>query len=148
MFWTIPTTRYRDAWSDFDRLHREMNRLFEPGVRRARMEAESFPAVNVWANEDDILMTAEIPGVDPAKLEITVKNDTVILRGERPEDELAEGEAYLRQERGAGTFVRTFSLPYHVDGDKVHAEYQMGILKIRLPRRAEDKPRKITVQAG
>lgn len=148
MFWNMPTLGYRDVWGEFDRLQREMNRLFEPVARRARVVAEGFPPVNMWANEDEVLLTAEVPGVDPDKLEITVKNDTVILRGERPSEELKEGESYLRQERGAGTFVRTFNLPFHVDGEHVGAEYRMGILQIRLPRREEDKPKKIAVQAS
>ena len=147
MLWTWPTRRYGSPWSDMDRLQREMNRLFEPfaGGRRG---AGSFPAVNIWTGDDEALLTAEIPGVDPDKIEVTVKNDTVTIRGNRELDDLKEGESYLRQERGAGTFARSFALPFHVDGDKVGAQYQKGILQLTLPRAEADKPKKITVNAG
>jgi HSP20 family protein len=131
-----------------DRLQDEMNRMFDPLLRSSARGPSSFPAVNIWTNEDDALVTAELPGVDPDKIEVTVKENTVTIRGSRELDELKEGEAYLRQERGAGTFVRSFTLPFTVDGDSVTAQYQMGILQLTLPRRAEDKPRKISVNAG
>lgn len=148
MLWTWPTTRYGNLWGDMDRLQREMNRLFEPAARAAGRRQGDFPAVNIWTGEDDALLTAEIPGVDPEKIEVTVKNDTVTVRGARQADEVKEGESYLRQERGAGTFVRSFALPFHVDGDKVTAQYRMGILQLTLPRREADKPKKIAVNAG
>lgn len=147
MLWTWPTSRY-GMWSEMDRLHREMNRLFEPFSRGGSQASGNFPAVNIWTGEDDALLTAEIPGIDPAKLEVTVKNDTVTIRGSREHGALKEGESYLRQERGAGRFVRSFALPFHVDGEKVSAQYQKGILQLTLPRREEDKPRKISISAG
>jgi len=131
-----------------DRLQREMNRLFEPFSRSVSRDQGNFPAVNIWTGDDNALLTAEIPGVDPDKIEVTVKNDTVTIRGNRELDDLSEGESYLRQERGAGTFVRSFSLPFHVDGDKVSAQYQKGILQLTLPRAEADKPKRITVNAG
>lgn len=148
MLWTWPTSRYPDVWSEMDRLQREMNRLFEPFSSSTGRGPTSYPAVNIWSGDDDVLLTAELPGIDPESLEVTVKNDTVTIRGERTLDELKEGETYLRQERGAGRFVRSFSLPFHVDDTKVSAAYQKGILQLTLPRREEDKPKKITVNAG
>jgi len=148
MLWTWPTTRYGSAWSELDRLHREMNRLFEPYSHGRGDVFGNFPAVNIWAGEDDALLTAEIPGVDPEKIEVTVKDDTVTIRGAREADDLAEGEGYLRQERGSGVFARTFALPFNVDSGKVTARYQKGILQLTLPRLEEDKPKKITVNAG
>lgn len=148
MLWTWPTRGSGTPWDELDRLQREMNRLFEPLARSQGRRQGDFPAVNIWAGEDDALLTAELPGVDPAKIEVTVKDDTVTIRGKREADSLKEGESYLRQERGAGTFVRSFALPFHVDGDKVEAQYRMGILQLSLPRRELDKPKKITVSAG
>jgi len=147
MLWTWPTGRYWSTWDELDRLQREVNRLFEPVSRSGRSVGE-FPAVNIWANDDTALLTAEIPGVKPDSIEVTVKNDTVTLRGNREPEELAKGEDYLRQERGAGAFVRSFSLPFHVDGHKVTAQYRMGILQITLPRAEADKPKRIAVNAG
>lgn len=148
MLWTWPGTRYGNMWTDVDRLQREMNRLFEPFTRSTAKGQDNFPAVNIWASEDDVLLTAELPGVDPAAIDVTVKEDTVTVRGTRQEDKLGEGESYLRRERGVGTFVRSFSLPYHVDSGKVTALYQTGILQLRLPRAEADKPKKIQIKAG
>lgn len=148
MLWTWPTSRHGSLWGEMDRLQREMNRLFEPFSRTGSRRQGDFPAVNIWTGEDEALLTAEIPGVDPGKIEVTVKDDTVTIRGGRELDELKEGESYLRQERGGGTFVRTFALPFHVDSDKVTAQYQKGILQLVLPRSDADKPKKIAVSAG
>jgi HSP20 family protein len=148
MPWSWPAARRRDLWGEMDRLQRDLNRLFEPFTRAGGRLQGDFPAVNIWTGDDNALLTAEIPGVSPEDLEVTVKNDTVTIRGTRGLDDIKEGESYLRQERGAGSFVRSFSLPFHVDGDRVDAQYRMGILQLVLPRREEDKPRRIAVNAG
>ena len=148
MLWTWPSGRYWNTWADLDRLQREMNRLLEPLSRQGGHAVGEFPAVNIWASDDTALLTAEVPGMNPAAIEVSVKNDTITLRGSREPEALRKGESYLRQERGAGSFVRSFSLPFHVDGLKVTAQYRMGILQVSLPRRAEDKPKKITVSAA
>lgn len=146
MLWTWPTTRYGDVWGEMDRLHRQVHRLFEPVARTG--SHDSFPAVNIWTGEDNALLTAEMPGVDPANIEVTVKDNTVTIRGDRAPDEPEEGASYLRRERGAGTFVRSLALPFHVDGDKVTARYRTGILRLTLPRRERDKPKRIAIAAG
>ena len=139
--------RYGNAWRDMGRLQREMDRLL--GVSdRSGVAAESFPAVNIWTGEDDALLTAEIPGVDPGSLDVTVAHDTVTIRGNRETDALRDGETWLKRERGDGSFVRSFALPFQVDGDKVVAHCQKGILQVKLPRREADKPRTVTVHAG
>ncbi|NMA20499.1 MAG: Hsp20/alpha crystallin family protein [Lentisphaerae bacterium] len=147
MLWTWPTNRYGSMWSELDRLQRQMNRLFEP-FAGGQSNIGSFPAVNLWTGEDQALLTAELPGIDPDKIEVTVKDNTVTIRGTREREELKEGETYLRQERGAGTFVRSISMPFKVDDAKISAQYQKGILQLTLPRAEADKPKKITVNAG
>jgi len=147
MLWTWPTSRHGSLWSELDRLQREMNRLFEP-FSGGQGGSGNFPAVNIWTGADDALLTAELPGLNPDQLEITVKDNTVTIRGSRETEPLAEGESYLRQERGTGTFVRSFALPFQVDNTKVTAQYQKGILQLTLPRAEADKPKKISVKAG
>lgn len=132
-------------WSDIDSLQREMNRLFN---QAAGGVAAEFPAVNLYTSEDDVVLTAELPGIDPNELDVSVKNDTVTLRGERKAEDPAEGEKVLRQERGSGSFTRSFALPFRVEADKVEAEYNRGILMVKLPRAEADKSRKITVNAS
>lgn len=94
------------------------------------------------------MLTAELPGVDPADIDVTVKGNTVTIRGQRKTPELGEGEAFIRRERGSGSFVRSLTLPFEVEGNKVSADYRMGILQLTLPRAEADKPKRITVNAG
>ena len=148
MIWTWPTGRYWNTRDGLDRLQQEVNRLFEPFSRSGGLARGEFPAVNIWSSADTALLTAEIPGVNPAAIEVIVKDDTVTLRGSRDQEGLGKGESYLRQERGAGSFVRSFSLPFHVDEHKVTAQYSLGILQVSLPRAEADKPTRIKVEAA
>lgn len=129
-------------WDEIRNLRRELNRLFAGFGSRPAVE---YPAVSVWSNDQSVVVTAEIPGIDPKDLDVTVMGNTLTLRGRRMPDELKEGETYHRQERGYGQFVRTLQLPHEVDADKVEAAYEKGILRLTLPRAAQDQPRKIQV---
>lgn len=146
MMWTLPTRRYGSVWNEMNRIRREMDDLLAPfsGSSATR----EFPNVNVWTNEDGALLTAELPGINSKDIDVSVKNDTVTIRGERQPDELNENEAYIRRERGTGAFVRSIKLPFKVEGDKVTAEYRTGILQLSLPRAAVDKPKRITVKSA
>ena len=127
-------------------MRREMNRLIGGSTGAGGMGV-GYPAINVWANEDGALVTAEVPGIDPDVLDISVVGDSLTISGKREPDALEEGAAYHRQERNHGAFARTFQLPFQVAADQVDAVYEKGVLNITLPRAAEDKPRKITVKA-
>jgi len=130
------------------RLQREFDRLFSRvSTERTRASGE-FPPVNIWTSAAEALLTAEVPGIDPENLEITVKDDTVTIRGNRDLGQLESGQEYLRQERGAGTFVRSFALPFRVESGKVKASYARGILRLALPRHEEEKPKRIAVSAA
>jgi len=131
-----------DPWSDLNRMERDLSRWFGGPSRAGNAE---FPPVNIWTNEDEAVLLAELPGIDPDRLDIAVKDETVTVRGERPASDLKEGESYVRRERSAGSFARTFALPFKLDPEKVGAEYHRGVLEIHLPRSAADKPKKITV---
>ena len=133
-----------DPWQDLRRLRREMNDLFEGINRRS---ASEFPAVNIWSKSDELKVTAELPGVEAGDLDVSVQGDTLTIRGARKPVELNEGEAYHRQERGYGEFVRTLQLPYAVENGKVGATFKNGVLTLHLPRAEEDKPKRIAVQA-
>ncbi len=140
--------RWPSMWGEMDRLQREMNRLFERTTgRRARMAA-SFPAMNVWASEDQQVLTAEVPGFDPDEIEVKVIGDVLTISGRREPEEHPADVHYHRRERGYGSFTRSIELPYQVDAGKVEATFKNGIIEIQLPRAEEDKPRKITVKSG
>lgn len=135
--------------NEMERLRREMNRLFStyPATSGARV-SPGYPAMNVWTNEDGAVVTAELPGIDPEKLDIAVVENTLTLSGERTPIELTEGDVYHRRERGSGKFTRSFQLPFNVEANNVQAVYEQGVLHITLPRAEADKPRKIVVKAA
>lgn len=143
MFWP-EYGRYGRVWSpwrEMERLQQDVNRLL------SRESAPTFPAVNIWASDQDVIVTAEIPGIDPANLDITVAENILKLTGSRKPEELKPGEVSHRLERASGEFARSFRLPYAVDSGKVEAGYEKGVLKVRLPRAEADKPRKIAIKS-
>ncbi len=143
-----PYTGWRSPWGDMHRLRRDLNRLFNEWPTRARSgAAPSYPAMNVWTDEDSALVSAELPGVILDDIDITVEDDILTLRGLRKPDE-TEGVTYHRQERRYGSFLRTLRLPFRVDAAKVEATFAKGVLNLVLPRAQEDKPKKIAIRAG
>lgn len=125
-----------------------INREFE------RMNREFFglaPAKNslTWdVNEDAVTVSAELPGINPDELDITVENRVLTIKGERKAENVDENETYLRRERAYGSFTRSLRLPYGIDTDNVEATYTDGILNVTLPRIEAEKPRKIAIKAG
>jgi HSP20 family protein len=144
-----PFDRGVSPWREMRRLQREMNGLLS-GTSRwpALSAAPSYPSMNVWTNQDGAMVTAELPGINPEDIDISVQDDTLVLRGSRTPDEVQEGVTYHRQERGSGSFTRSLQLPFQVEQNQVEASYAKGILSITLPRAEADKPTKITVKAG
>jgi len=134
-------------WREMRRMQHEMDRLVNR-MGTGLTVAPSYPAMNVWVNEDGAVVTAELPGFDPEALDISVVNDTLTLSGDRCAEDTGEGATYHRRERRCGRFNRSFQLPFLVEGDKVEASFEQGVLKIELPRAEADKPKKITVKAG
>ncbi len=138
-----------DPWQALERMQAEMDRLFH---RANDSYAPGYPPVDVWVKEDEVLVEAELPGVDPKQVEISVLDDELTLRGSRSAaeagEEKSDGARLLRQERGHGEFSRTFRLPFRVEASAVDARYANGILEIRLPRAEADRPRRIEVRAS
>lgn len=149
MFRPFTFRKYEDHWREFDQLQREFNQI----VNRLRPHnqyttAPSYPAINVWTNESEAVVTAELPGMGGDELEISVIGDTVTLSGSRTAEPLPEDTKHHRRERGFGQFNRTFQLPFTLDADKVKARFQNGVLHLSLPRAEAEKPKKITVQTA
>lgn len=134
--------------NEMERLRREMNRLFSNLPARTEWGAPTYPAMNVWTNEEGAVVTAEVPGVNPEDLDISVVGDTLTVSGKRDSDTTEEDVRYHRRERGQGAFKRSFQLPFTVEAGKVEADFENGVLHITLPRAEADKPRKITVKAA
>ena len=134
--------RWLNPFREMQRAQHEMNRLFGSLPSTARLE---FPLVNLWANAEGAVVTAEVPGLSPEQIDVAVYQDTVSLSGKR-EPKMAGTDARVhRQERPHGAFSRTLVLPFHVDPDKVAARFDRGVLTLELPRPAADRPRKIQI---
>lgn len=135
-------------WEEMDRLQREMNRLLRT-TRGSRLQAApSFPAMNIWTSDEGQMITAEIPGVEPDDLDVSVTGEILTLSGTRKPESVEEEVRYHRQERGYGRFKRSIQLPYPVQSDKIEASFKSGVLNVYLPRAEEDKPKKITVKSA
>ena len=142
-----PYAGWTPARREMERLRREMDRLFSDWPTEAKLSAApSYPAMNVWVDENSAIVTAELPGVLLDHIDISVEDDTLTLRGDRQPDK-EEGATYHRRERRQGSFLRTSKLPFRVDAENVDATFKNGVLSIVLPRAEENKPRKIAVRA-
>ena len=104
------------------------------------------PVVDVYDNDDNIVLKAEIPGIDKKDIEIDVKGRVLTLKGERSSDNEVKEDNYYRRERCFGKFERAFNLPVNVELDKIKANYKDGLLEIEIPKPEEKKPKQITVQ--
>jgi HSP20 family protein len=102
----------------------------------------------MWVDADNAFMTAEIPGVDPATIELSVVGKSLTVRGARQSEQLKDGETYHRRERWEGRFSKTVQLPFTVESDKVNARFTRGVLTVELPRAEAEKPRKIAVKSA
>ena len=136
-----------DPFEEMRRLQEEVNRVFSASVAGTRALAPGeFPALGVYANEDGVAVTAELPGVRAEDLEVSAFQDTLTLRGKRPAPD--EARAYHRRERQQGEFVRTLNLPFRVDPNRVEANLENGVLRLSLHRPEEDKPKRIKISAA
>lgn len=135
--------------AELSRLRSELERAFaQNGHRRAAASAGVFPPLNLWENEDNLYMEAELPGFEVDELEIYItEGNQLSIAGERKSPE-PEGGAWHRQERAYGKFRRTFELPYHVNADAVSANSAHGILTLTMPKSEDVKPRRIAVKAS
>jgi len=129
-----------DIFSDFERLRREIDRMFEDfiPVRRER-EITFLPKIDLFETDNDVVLKAELPGLKKENIDITVTEDEVHLKGERKEETETKKENYLRKEICYGKFERVVTLPTEVDPEKVQAEFKEGVLEIKMPKKEEAK---------
>jgi len=106
------------------------------------------PSVDIFETDNEVVVKAEMPGMNANDIDVRLENNVLTLKGERHFEKDAKEENYHRIEREYGTFTRSFALPRTVNGDKVSAEYRDGILKIVLPKKEETKPKAIKVAAA
>ena len=142
-----------EPFREFSTLQDRMNRLFRESYNDAgrdeSLTTSSFaPAVDVYEDEHNVMLKIEVPGIDEKDIDVRVENNTLTVHGERKFEKEEKEENYHRVERQYGSFSRTFTLPNTVDTESVSADYEKGVLKIKLAKKAEAKPKQIKINVG
>jgi len=136
--------------NDLVSLQDRMNRLFEDATQRRGRDnpadevegADWYPAADVYENEKAYILAVDVPGIDRSTLDISVDDDTLAIKGNKPDIEATQ----LRTERPRGKFLRTFSVPASVDQKGIKADYRDGVLQVHLPKRAERKAQRVEIK--
>jgi HSP20 family protein len=143
-----------DPFRDLAALQDRIDQLFEDRLGRGRnlwgtgeaLEGTPWaPAVDIVETDNEIVLKADLPGIDPKDVDIQVHDGTLTLRGERKVESDVKEDDFRRVERVYGTFVRSFAIPQTVDAEHVSANYRNGVLELKLPKRPEAKPKQIKV---
>jgi HSP20 family protein len=137
-------------WNEFDWAYNEMNRFLRYKDTRDPADPSGVPAayppVNVWDDDESMYLEAELPGNTLEDLEITITDgNRLTLKGQRKPPEVGE-TTWHRRERSFGSFSRTLTLPVLVDADRVEAHFELGDLRVKLPKSPKAKPRRIEVK--
>jgi HSP20 family protein len=145
-----------EPFRDLVSLQERMNRLFDESFRSRSgagagqeedwaLGGSWAPPVDIYEQDGNIVLKAELPGIDAKDVELRVENNVLTLRGQRKLDHEVKKESYHRVERSYGTFMRSFTLPTVVETEKIQAEYKDGVLRVLLPKREEAKPKQISI---
>ena len=142
-----------DPFREFNTLQDRMNRLFrdsfgQEGREEALTTSTFAPPVDVYEDEHNIVLKVEVPGIEEKDIDVRIENNMLSIHGERKFEKEEKEENYRRVERSYGSFVRSFTLPNTVDAEQVSADYDKGVLKIKLSKKAEAKPKQIKVNVG
>ncbi len=142
-----------DPFREFVTLQDRMNRLFRDSYgsegREEALTTTTFaPPVDVYEDEHNVTLKIEVPGIEEKDIDVRIENNTLTVHGERKFEKEEKEENYRRVERQYGSFIRTFTLPNTVDQESVQANYDKGVLKIKLAKKAEAKPKQIKVNVG
>lgn len=134
-------------------LSREMDRLFDSFVRGPFESAMSqmgmaYPPLDVIEGDNEVTVRAEVPGIEPADLDVSVTGDVLTISGEKKEHTERKGQHYFHTETRSGSFRRSISLPSGVDPQNVQADYQQGVLTVRLQKKPSSQPTRVQVNLG
>lgn len=151
----VMLTRWNPARESAN-LQRRMERLFDEMVGQGlwrtgdeqSLRGAWVPAINILEKDDSMQITADLPGLNPEDVEVTVEQGVLNIRGERKFEEAAEGETFHRVERLYGVFERNFTLPNSIDTDKIEAKFNNGVMVLTLPKREESKPRSVKIKVS
>ena len=125
-------------------------RLFEDAFTRMVNEPHGnrpwSPAVDIYETENELVLKADVPDVDPKNIDVRVENQTLTVSGERKFEKENSGKGYHRIERSYGSFVRSFAIPNTFDTEKINADFKNGVLSVTLPKKDAAKPRQVKVE--
>jgi HSP20 family protein len=145
-------TRWGRPVQEFHTLQDRINRVFQQSFNDGRDEslttAGFVPSVDVYEDEHNTTLKIEVPGIDEKDIDVRIENNTLTVHGERKFEKEEKEENYRRVERQYGSFTRTFTLPNTVEHENVQADYDKGVLKVKLAKKAEAKPKQIKVNVG
>ena len=140
---------FRDLLTTQDRFNRLFNETFSNFFGNEQLAQQAWaPAVDIYETDHDLVIKAEVPGVDPKDVEIRIEDGTLYLKGERKSEHEEKGKNVHRIERSYGAFVRTFTLPQSVNTENVKADYKDGVLTLTMAKREEAKPKTIKISVG
>ena len=143
-----------DPFREMRSLQDEVNRLFASSFSRGGngesdlMRGAWSPQVDIFENQNEIVLEAELPGMKPEDVDISIENNVLTIHGERKFEKKDENDNFHRVERSYGTFTRSFTLPPTVQSENANAEFENGVLRLTLAKREEAKPRRIEIKAG
>jgi HSP20 family protein len=148
----MQTVSRLDQFRGLNSLQDQVNRLFDETFSRGR-SAESemgtwAPAVDIYETEQELVLKADLPEVNQQEIDIRIENNMLTIRGERKFHNEVSQDNYLRVERAYGPFSRSFSLPNTINIEAIKADYQNGVLSIRMPKREESRPKQIRIGVG
>ncbi len=145
--------RRRDEWDPFKDLfdlQKEINRLFETSFSRLPQRfapEESFaPAIDLYEDENEYVVEAELPGLKQDEIKVSVEDDILTISGEKKREKEIKEENLYRSERFYGKFERQIVLPQNTDKDNIKASYKNGVLKVVIPKKEEAKPKKVDIK--
>jgi HSP20 family protein len=142
-----------DTYRDVLALQNRMNSLFQDFSRSGNGESELatagfVPPVDIFEDENKLVLKIEIPGIRQEDIDVRLENNTLTVKGERNFQSEGKEENFHRVERRYGSFYRAFTLPNTIDQNTIKADYEAGVLKIELHKRAETKPRQVKINVG
>ena len=141
-----------DPFREMRSLQDEVNRLFASSFSRGGDESDLMrgawsPQVDIFENQNEIVLEAELAGMKPEDVNISIENNVLTIHGERKFEKKDESDNFHRVERSYGSFTRSFTLPPTVSSESANAEFENGVLRLTLAKREEAKPRRIEIKA-
>ncbi len=133
-------------WTPFLEPFEDMEKTFGDMLPTLRGSQNFMPAIDMYEDKDNVIVETSLAGIDPEKVDISIENDVLSIKGEGEKRSEVEEKNYYRKEIRRGSFYRTIPLPAHVLGDGAKAVAEAGVLKIMIPKAPEAKPKKITIE--